>query len=317
MSVPNHRPPPQFSFFEYPVGEETFKDLESHLDEFFIPQKIPQENFYQFSSPIITNILSPASTNSSSSRIIPDPQGKADQIECKSDYLSDTFKVEVSFQDGGMAGGRGKKSRRSTFADVYHSDQQLFLFPIITQKNGTKIQLKVLFQGAQPPSTCSVSVCKPVKSPDEKGKKKSNSDPFEFWPEETLEKMQWDTTFNCFTFSLETEVTTTNNQVYILKVIVKVDNRTPQVIQIPVAIPSRQDQIPEFIEEMLTLHKRAMYAARCSVNQMLSWFKPVIFNAWNAFLNKSVVHLNRFQLEQGFERRNSIFSIHFTSSKKA
>lgn len=295
VKPPTHQAPTQNFFSLLPA----ITHVPIHLSGQSIPIHSPNSSYS--SPPTIPNPSSPKQENNFASQ---------------SFYLSDTFKVEAMYAGTGAdqvaEGGKAKRIRRNTISDPYHSDKQLFLFPVTSQKVGANLQLTVLFKGEKT-SKCTVIFYAPIKPDGEKSKKKSTLDPFSEWPDENPETMEWDKNHECFTATLRTKVLTTNNQIFILRVLVQVEGSAPQIIEIPMGIPSRADQVETFVKDLLIYHKRAMNAAKCTKEQIRSWFKPVLRNSWNLYLKNSPVHLDPFQLDQGFERRRGFFHFIFST----
>ena len=201
---------------------------------------------------------------------------------------------------------RPKKRKRNNnnVATTINCNSQLALFPIATKGNGIKFVIRVDFQPQDMLQDLTepliITIFKPQKT--ERSKKKSNSDPFELWQDSLRGEMSWDANEKCLTFTTgELLATTTNNTIYELCIQVKSSTESHS-ITFPVGIPSRSDQVDEFVDDLIEYHQNKMKELGYSKAEIWEWFAPIIRNSWVSFLGMKDEQLNMQAVKQGFDR---------------
>ena len=202
--------------------------------------------------------------------------------------------------------GEAKRKKRQLSECNIDCIKQLAVLPITSKGEGVEFAIKILFQPYLIPGETikcmpKVIVHKPAKA--ERPKKKSNTDPFELWM--GFEgAMEWNEKKECFCFlSKLIRAKTTNSTIYELLIEV-IFNDEKHRYSFPLAIPSRADQVENFIVKMIKYHQTKLQEQGVVREEAWRCFEPLLRNTCISYLGMSDIHLDRFALRQGFERYN-------------
>ena len=211
-------------------------------------------------------------------------------------YLSHPVRVQIHFPEVSNERTSARKKRRVEPVDIstIHCDKQLTLFPVGVHNQ--KYCIKFFFYSNARSDICpTINIPKPRKL--EEGARKVEL--FDDWIVTNAE-MPWDQEAKCYSFTTPLMIAkSTSNLIYELTISISHhDNLNIQVF-LPLAIPSKFDQIPRFITGLLSFHQQKIEKYLFSGDD---WFVPVISNAWVSFLEHPPHYLDTKLLELGCSR---------------